>query len=331
MTAEEFVALLRGSNPIWHKTEFSGEPPRWIFRGHRVAAWRLRPQAWRSSDEGNPLHPLIEKLRRANVRNASGIEPGGSLHLGLAWTHAERAVLHEFRRLGWLMGFEVEEPEPPYRSYTLDPAYGFEVIDDMRDHSPFGPLYGNNDIGIAQHYGVPTRFLDWTFNPMFAVLFAAEEFVPERDDAGICVWALDSTAAGLMTKKMGQSSRTLMRVHVPQRRSNEFVRAQEGLLTEVDHEWALQYFERLGRWPSIEEVVEALLEEAEHDDDGNSIYDLDHTVLRRVLLPAEEVPRLQVILEREGLTRMKLMPTLENVAKAALKSVLRSGSAPSSR
>lgn len=158
---------------------------------------------------------------------------------------------------------------------------------------------------------------------MFAVLFAAEDFDPVQDETGICVWALDSTVAGTMMKTIDRVSRALVRVVVPQRRSNEFIRAQEGLLTEVDHAWALAFFERQGRWPAIEEAVADLSNEAEYDEDGNSIYGHDHSVLRRVVLPPTEVPRLQVMLEREGITREKLMPTLENVAKAAVRAVSR--------
>jgi hypothetical protein len=72
-------------------------------------------------------------------------------------------------------------------------------------------------------------------------------------------------------------------------------------------------------------VVVALNNEPEYtDEDPDSyLYDEDHPMLRRIVLPAKEIPQLRVMLAREGITREKLMPTLENAAKAAVRAVSR--------
>ncbi|ELY91195.1 FRG domain-containing protein [Natrinema altunense] len=43
-------------------------------------------------------------------------------------------------------------------------------------------------LAIAQHYGLPTRLLDWSFSPLVAAYFATRSGDTEHDGA---IWALD--------------------------------------------------------------------------------------------------------------------------------------------
>src|SRR5690606_14484349 len=47
---------------------------------------------------------------------------------------------------------------------------------------------------LAQHLGVPTRLLDFSFNPKKALLFAVRDIVDEKVKAeNFCIWAVQDT------------------------------------------------------------------------------------------------------------------------------------------
>jgi len=87
-------------------------------------------------------------------------------------------------------------------------------------------------LGIAQHYGVPTRLLDWSEHPFKAAYFCLSEKVLSRPAEGkVVVWALgglDLYAFPILWKTAGKSPITL--ITVP-RADNPNLHAQQGVFT----------------------------------------------------------------------------------------------------
>jgi hypothetical protein len=95
------------------------------------------------------------------------------------------------------LGFHVPGDRPELRDPRLAiPRY---------DPHQFPPIEKLHMYALAQHYGVPTRLLDWTRQPLVAAYFAVEKFTRLESeitpDHRCVVWALDQGLVQEMAKR----------------------------------------------------------------------------------------------------------------------------------
>ena len=262
----------------------------YFFRGQARKDWTLLPAAHRSPDalkNFTPQPPSEKALERGNKNEYL------ALHL-----HAELRAVQLFLEAADRVGIDTPLD---YNALSLHQSMLDDLSSDreIESKSEFPNQQFLPSMALAQHHGVPTRLLDWTESPLIAAYFAAEKASAlggsDREWSEFAVICL-----GTQLLRKVQCIRS---VSAP-RAKNPFLRAQRGIFTLIRN--ANQFFLDNGRWPSVEDAVNA------ERYSGTTYMRLP---LVRLSLPATEADPLLRLLYRLDISKLTLMPSLDNAAK----------------
>ena len=306
-SAETFLRALSPQDPYWRPF-----PLEWVFRGHADHKWLLVPTA---------------------LRNDTRLGYRSYLGTGRRTTHGaqvavEYQMLEDFITLINHYGHQL----PPdvhslWFGWNSRRELFLKATSDPEVKWP--PQELKSILALAQHYGIPTRLLDWSKSSYVAAYFAAERaavwlhdgFPDDKAADKLCVWACN---AGVAPRLAEASDSTLQFMVAPQE-YNPNMRAQRGLFTlhipnRTDPEAppiAVPLDELLGDWSRQLEVP---MSPTRND-----------VVLRKMTLPLEEAPVLLGLLTFEGITPGMLNPTLYGVVQSLQAARYRSRPPPKSK
>jgi len=143
--------------------------------------------------------------------------------------------------------------------------------------------------GLAQHYGLPTRLLDWTYDYKIALFFATSGFYNEEEKEKDCVvWAINNHYFNYL--KLNDKDIPL-KFYRPPYRDNKYLCAQKGLFTtwkiidkndeDLQNFYKNQFHEKINRNPLDLLVCDYISNNAIEDN-----YDLkNYKVLYKFVIP----------------------------------------------
>jgi len=285
---------------------------RWVFRGQRKADWHLTPKAWR--DESSPVLRRLNALknREYNLKRIfveedlklvdSRVQENTSVEklLGAySQAKAELLLVSEFLNFADQLGHPVPDADK-YNDFLSE-----DIVQRIRYYPKLEFLpEPNSTTALAQHHGIPTRAIDWTYNPLIAAFFAAEK-VTRDTEGNISVWAIRYDLLNQYNIDSIQEKEYSQFLSFTTTRSeNTYLHAQEGLF--IFPKYGCSYYAINGCWPTLEEYAIFISGIARED------------VIQKLTLPYAHVGELLRLLWARGITRGHLMPTYDNVTKSLI-------------
>lgn len=245
--------LLRFGNRHWKGAEFG----QIAFRGQGDSKWELTPSAFRLGEKIGWGDDAIETPALGSSREQA---------------IAEYYAVRRFVELADQIGLPLPGDLMRFRAATDKSGREEELFwTEKWIPDEFLEL-----AAIAQHHGVRTRLLDFTFDPLAAVYFAASKALElrksENPPSHFTVWALDLRFTRTVWSRKPGFPERIKEIVVP-RAGNPYLRAQRGLflvdvgatrtdesgskwnakpLNEIIAERSTYWIEQSGGWPGID-------------------------------------------------------------------------------
>lgn len=301
--ADEFLHYIDPHGPFFGNYHLPGG---WVFRGQKNEGFKLCPSGYRSSTlMMTPEGRWMEKEKKT-VREQ---------------IYYEAVTLLYFCGLADQSGLTIPEDTFANRKLLRRILYHFNppTSDEIDEEFSNGTLQWPPDeilslVALAQHYGIPTRLLDWSHDPYTAAYFgvvktaemlSSEEIKP-TPIPDICVWGL--SILNLKSSSLyGQDDLSMPEVvtFTSPAATNANLAAQKGWFTL--HRPSLK---------NLDDPFQAIpLEDVLQDLKYRDLSYPERPVLYKISLPASEAPRVLRLLAHRFVSGARLYPGFDGVVQ----------------
>jgi hypothetical protein len=289
--ADEWLNAISPMTPRFRHSD----PDQWIFRGQRDSMWKLLPTAFRKKS-----WRTVQAFHRRDIPWKRVTEKSQRI--------VEQNVIREFVRRADQAGLSIPEDSARVRQLL------FNILEPENVSSQHDRLWPPPElwsvVALAQHYGVPTRLLDWTYSAWTAAYFAVVEptLAPSRKKPApdVGVWAYSVPLHDIRTH-VGSARRAEGKIHLVTApyAGNPNLAAQRGV-----HMLYLRVApaDRPAERPPLDRELCRIHREFTTEGEENALF--------LFTLPATEAARALRLLAKAGITAAALFPGYAGVVKA---------------
>jgi hypothetical protein len=287
-SAEEFLQAL---SPIGNYFKNEETDFLWLFRG-QGQDYPLIPSLFRV--RANDIHTKETAIKKLQMITRQNIDD----YLGLRY--AERGIITSFFDIADKRGLILPGDSQKLRS-------SLEAWNSEEDHW-LTTRWGENDellslIALAQHYGIPTRFLDWTRKALIAAFFAAEDALRNsmcKVSPVLVVWAFYFPVLGKHNPIDRQDDP--IRIVTAPSATNPNLSAQRGVFTQLNF---LYTKEAEGDYPPFDKFLENPMV------NKNGL--ISTCKLRKFTLPVDQANNLLRLLVKLDITPSAVYPGYQSI------------------
>jgi hypothetical protein len=269
----------------------------YVFRGHSKQSYKLIPNALRPEN----FNSLIVDDR--NIYNFQTVPLSTQID-------AEFCLLRAFYKLADMQGLGL----PPATSFRQNLAQTLDLFSGRHHLQPsiWPPEDLREAAALAQHYGIPTRLLDWTYDPYVALYFALKK--ESGCTENMVIWALNKDYISFLLPTVASVGIEFITPHYS---INPNINAQKGLFT-------LCPVNMLSFMDNARNVLNGgngqLVDRRPLDEFiVSTAKDRGKTYMKKFILPPAEAQKGLAILEKLGYSTSRIFPGYDGVAKQILE------------